>query len=33
MIMVDLDRPQEGTLTVSQAAMTDLLRQVESFSK
>lgn len=28
MIMVDLDRPQEGLLTVSQAAMSDLLRQM-----
>lgn len=33
MIMVDLDRPQEGTLTVSQAAMTDVLRQIEPFSQ
>jgi uncharacterized membrane protein len=28
MIIVDLDRPQEGILTVSQEAMTDLLRQM-----
>ena len=28
MIMVDLDRPQEGMLTVSQTAITDLLRQI-----
>lgn len=28
MIIVDLDRPQEGLLTVSQAAMSDLLRQM-----
>jgi len=28
MIMVDLDRPHEGMLTVSQTAMTDLLRQI-----
>jgi len=28
MIMVDLDRPQDGMLTVSQTAMTDLLRQI-----
>jgi len=28
MIIVDLDRPQEGTLTVSQTAITDLLRQI-----
>jgi hypothetical protein len=28
MIIVDLDRPQEGLLTVSQAAMLDLLRQM-----
>lgn len=27
-IMVDLDRPQEGMLTVSQTAITDLLRQI-----
>jgi len=33
MIMVDLDRPQEGTLTVSQTAMTDVLRQIEPFSQ
>ena len=28
MIIVDLDRPQEGVLTVSQAALSDLLRQM-----
>lgn len=28
MIIVDLDRTQEGLLTVSQAAMTDLLQQM-----
>lgn len=28
MIMVDLDRPQDGMLTVGQTAMTDLLRQI-----
>ena len=28
MIIVDLDRPQQGVLTVSQTAMTDLLRQM-----
>lgn len=28
MIMVDLDRPQEGMLTISQTAITDLLRQI-----
>jgi hypothetical protein len=28
MIIVDLNRPQEGMLTVSQQAMTDLLRQI-----
>jgi len=28
MIMVDLDRPQDGMLTVSQTAITDLLRQI-----
>ena len=32
MIMVDLDRPQEGMLTVGQAAMEDVLRQIEPFS-
>ncbi|NNK98497.1 MAG: hypothetical protein HKO88_05565 [Xanthomonadales bacterium] len=32
MIMVDLDRPQEGMLTVGQAAMADVLRQIEPFS-
>ena len=33
MIMVDLDRPQEGMLTVGQAAMEDVLRQIEPFSQ
>ena len=33
MIMVDLDRPQDGMLTVSQTAMTDLLRQIEPVSQ
>jgi len=28
MIMVDLDRPMDGMLTVSQTAITDLLRQI-----
>jgi hypothetical protein len=28
MIIVDLDRPQQGLLTVSQTALTDLLRQM-----
>ena len=28
MIVVDLDRPQQGLLTVSQTAMSDLLRQI-----
>ena len=28
MIVVDLDRPQQGILTVSQSAMSDLLRQM-----
>jgi hypothetical protein len=28
MIIVDLDRPQEGLLTVSQAALSDLLEQM-----
>ena len=28
MILVDLDRPQEGLLTVSQAALSDLLQQM-----
>ena len=32
MIMVDLDRPQEGMLRVSQTAMADVLRQIEPFS-
>lgn len=27
-ILVDLDRPQEGMLTISQTAITDLLRQI-----
>ena len=27
-VIVDLDRPQEGLLTVPQTAMTDLLRQI-----
>jgi hypothetical protein len=31
-IIVDLDRPQEGLLTVSQTAMTDLLRQMTTTS-
>lgn len=30
MLMVDLDRPQEGLLTVSQTAMSDVLRQMTS---
>ena len=29
-VIVDLDRPQEGLLTVPQTAMTDLLRQITS---
>lgn len=33
MIMVDLDRPMEGMLNVSQAAMADVLRQIEPFSQ
>ena len=33
LIMVDLDRPQEGMLTVNQAAMTNVLRQIEPFSQ
>lgn len=33
MIMVDLDRPREGMLTVSQTAMTDLLRQITPVSQ
>lgn len=33
MIMVDLDRPQEGMLRVSQTAMADVLRQIEPFSQ
>ena len=28
MIIVDLNRPQQGVLTVSQRAMSDLLRQM-----
>jgi hypothetical protein len=28
MIIVDLDRPQQGVLTVSQTALSDLLRQM-----
>ena len=28
MLVVDLDRPQQGLLTVSQTAMSDLLRQM-----
>ena len=28
MVIVDLDRPQQGLLTVSQAALSDLLRQM-----
>jgi hypothetical protein len=30
MIIVDLDRPQEGLLTVSQTALSDLLKQMSS---
>ena len=33
MIMVDLDRPQEGLLKVSQAAMSDVLRQMTPFGQ
>ena len=33
MIMVDLDRPQGGTLRVSQTAMADVLRQIEPHSQ
>jgi len=33
MIMVDLDRPQEGLLTVSQTAMSDVLRQMTPLSQ
>lgn len=33
MIMVDLDRPHEGMLTVSQTAMTNLQRQIEPLSQ
>ena len=32
MIIIDLDRPQEGLLTVSQTAMSDLLRQITTGS-
>jgi hypothetical protein len=32
MIVVDLDRPQQGILTVSQAALTDLLRQMATLA-
>jgi hypothetical protein len=32
-ILFDLDRPQEGMLTVSQTAMTDVLRRIEPFSQ
>jgi hypothetical protein len=28
MIMVDLDRPQEGLLTINQTALSDLLQQM-----
>ncbi len=30
MVLIDLDRPQEGLLNVSQTAMSDLLRQMKS---
>jgi len=33
MIMVDLDRPQDGMLRVSQTAMADVLRQIEPHSQ
>lgn len=33
MIMVDLDRPHDGMLTISQTAMTDLLRQIAPVSQ
>ncbi|MEJ2581768.1 MAG: hypothetical protein P8127_09080 [Acidobacteriota bacterium] len=33
MIMVDLDRPQEGLLTVNQTAMSDVLRQMTPLSQ
>ncbi len=33
MIMVDLDRPQQGMLRVSQTAMADVLRQIEPYSQ
>ena len=33
MIMVDLDRPQQGTLRVSQTAMADVLRQIKPYSQ
>ena len=32
-IMVDLDRPQQGMLTISQAAMADVLRQITPHSQ
>lgn len=32
-ILFDLDRPREGMLTVSQTAMTDVLRRIEPFSQ
>lgn len=32
-IMVDLDRPQQGMLTISQAAMADVLRQIAPHSQ
>jgi hypothetical protein len=32
-IMVDLDRPQEGLINVSQTAMTDLLRQMTPLTR
>ena len=33
MLMVDLDRPQEGFLTVGQTAMSDVLRQMTSLGQ
>jgi len=33
MLMVDLDRPQQGMLTVGQTAMTDILRQMSPVSQ
>jgi hypothetical protein len=33
MIMVDLDRPQQGLITVSQTEMTDLLRQMTPLTR